>query len=91
MNSNQEQLALVSALLQQAGGMLENIHLTPPSPRPSPAEIFLRTLASNLDNQKLSDADFRQFVRNSLPGAVFPKDRQVVLTNRGEAYRLNGL
>ena len=54
-------------------------------PRPSPAEMFLRTLAANLD------ADFRQFVRNSLPGVVFPEERQVVMTNKGDAYRLNGL
>ena len=39
----------------------------------------------------LAKSELRQFVRNSLPGAVFPEDRQVVLTNQGEAYRLNGL
>ena len=68
--------------------MLETLNLRP---RETPAEIFLRTLAANLDNNKLTDAEFRQFVRNSLPGFVFPEDRQVVVTNRGEAYRLNGL
>lgn len=88
MNTNQEQLERVANLLKQAGAVLETIDLTP---RLSPAEVFLRTLAANLDNVYLSDADFRQFVRNSLPGAVFPEDRQVVLTNVGEAYRLNGL
>ena len=88
MNSNQEQIERVANLLKQAGSVLETIDLRP---RPSPAEMFMRTLAANLDNDKLSDADFRQFVRNSLPGIVFPEDRQVVVTNRGEAYRLNGL
>lgn len=45
---------------------------------------FPPTLAANVDNEKLSDADFRLFVRNSLRGLVFPPDRQVVMTNRGE-------
>ena len=88
MNTNQEQLECVANLLKQAGAVLDTVDLTP---RESPAEVFLRTLAANLDNEYLSDADFRQSVRNSLPGAVFPEDRQVVLTNLGEAYRLNGL
>ena len=88
MNSNQEQIERVANLLKQAGSVLEDIDLTP---RPSPAEMFMRTLVANLDNDKLSDADFRQLVRNSLPEIVFPEDRHVVMTNRGEAYRLNGL
>ena len=88
MNSNQEQIERVANLLKQAGSVLETIDLRP---RPSPAEMFMRTLVANLDNDKLSDADFRQLVRNSLPEIVFPEDRHVVMTNRGEAYRLNGL
>ena len=32
-----------------------------------PAESFVGTLAVNVDNEKLSDAEFRQFVRNTLP------------------------
>lgn len=56
MNTNQEQLERVANLLKQAGAVLETIDLTP---RASPAEIFLRTLAANLDNVFLSDADFR--------------------------------
>jgi hypothetical protein len=36
-------------------------------PRTVPAEDFTRLLDSNVDNQKLSDADFRNLVRNSLP------------------------
>ena len=88
MNSNQEQIERVANLLKQAGSALETIDLRP---RPSAAEMFMRTLAANLDNDKLSDADFRHLVRNSLPGIAFPEDRHVVMTNRGEAYRLNGL
>jgi hypothetical protein len=37
-----------------------------------PAEHFCTTLAANVDNDKLSDADFRQFVRNTLPIVNFP-------------------
>lgn len=88
MNSGQETIERVTNILKQAASALETIDLTP---RRSPAEMFLRTLAANLDNDKLSDTDFRQFVRNSLPGIVFPEDRHVVMTNCGEAYRLNGL
>ena len=88
MNRNQEQIERVANLLKQAGSALETIDLRP---RPSAAEMFMRTLTANLDNDKLSDTDFRQFVRNSLPGIVFPEDRRVVMTNCGEAYRLNGL
>ena len=88
MNSNQEQIERVTNILKQAGSALEAIDLTH---RQSPAEMFMRTLAANLDNDKLSDAELRQFVRNSLPGIVFPEDRHVVMTNRGAAYRLNGL
>lgn len=56
MNTNQEQLERVANLLKQADAVLETIDLTP---RTSPAEVFLRTLAVNLDNVYLSDADFR--------------------------------
>jgi hypothetical protein len=36
-------------------------------PPPVPPANFCRTLAANVDNAGLSDAEFRQFVRNSLP------------------------
>lgn len=39
-------------------------------PKKSNADYFIPTLAANVDNEKLSDADFRRFVRNSLPGLV---------------------
>ena len=32
-----------------------------------PADSFVRTLAANVDNNGMTDAEFRQFVRNSLP------------------------
>jgi hypothetical protein len=32
-----------------------------------PADSFVRTLAANVDNGKMTDAEFRQFVRNTLP------------------------
>jgi hypothetical protein len=32
-----------------------------------PATHFVQTLAANVDNEKLDDAAFREFVRNTLP------------------------
>ncbi len=32
-----------------------------------PAVNFIGTVLANIDNEKLSDAEFRQFIRNSLP------------------------
>jgi len=32
-----------------------------------PASNFMATIAVNVDNEKLSDADFRQMIRNTLP------------------------
>jgi hypothetical protein len=43
-----------------------------PIPTPIvPAENFLRTIMANVDNQKLSDTAFREFIRNSLPLVIF--------------------
>lgn len=88
MHTNQERIELAAHLLTEAQATLAAIDLTP---RRSAADIFLPTLAANVDNDKLTDADFRLFVRNSLRGLVFPPDRQVVMTNRGEAYRIGNL
>lgn len=44
--------------------------------RKLPAESFCQTLTANVDNEGLSDADFRELVRNTLPiviGAELPK------------------
>ena len=35
--------------------------------RTVPASNFVTQLETNVDNTKLSDADFREFVRNTLP------------------------
>ena len=32
-----------------------------------PASNFVSTMAANVDNPKMSDSDFRQFVMNTLP------------------------
>ena len=32
-----------------------------------PAINFISTIIANVDNDKLSDAEFRQFIRNTLP------------------------
>lgn len=34
---------------------------------------FVQTIHANVDNTKLSDADFREFIRNSLPIVIFPR------------------
>lgn len=38
-----------------------------------PAENFCATLAANVDNEKLTDAEFRQFVRDTLAIVSFPR------------------
>lgn len=38
-----------------------------------PSENFVATLAVNVDNINLSDKDFRQMVRNSLPVVIFDR------------------
>lgn len=35
--------------------------------RTVPASNFCTTMEANVDNAELSDADFRQFIRNTLP------------------------
>ena len=39
---------------------------------------FMQTVSANLDNEELTDADFRQFMRNSMTGI------------RGFGYKENG-
>ena len=42
-----------------------------------PAEHFMTTVAANVDNEKLTDAEFRQFIRNSLPVVKFERPLSV--------------
>ncbi len=39
--------------------------------RTVPASHFVGTIAVNVDKKDLSDADFRQFIRNTLPIVEF--------------------
>jgi len=32
-----------------------------------PAENFMATIAANVENKKVTDAEFREFIRNTLP------------------------
>ena len=54
-----------------------------------PAEVFCTSLSINARNQRLSDADFRRFVVNSLPAVAFQgpavelEPRQENRTNAG--------
>ena len=36
-----------------------------------PAENFMATIAANVDNEKVTDAEFREFIRNTLPIVEF--------------------
>lgn len=44
-----------------------------PIPRTVPADHFASTLEANVDNRKLTDKAFRQFVRNTLPIVIYPR------------------
>lgn len=64
---NQERLERVSNLLSQAQAVVATIDSRPQT-QMSPADCFMETLAANACNSNLSDAEFRQFVLNSLSG-----------------------
>ncbi len=52
------------------------IGYTDPNAEPSvPAENFMATIEANVDNSSLSDADFRSFIRNSLPVVIYPRKK----------------
>ena len=55
------------------------------SERTVPAENFMQTLHVNVDNKKLSDADFRQFVRNSIQIVKYdpPRQHRVIVDRAG--------
>jgi len=38
-----------------------------------PAESFMATIAANVDNPNLGDAQFREFIRNTLPIVEYPR------------------
>jgi hypothetical protein len=41
------------------------------SKREVPAEHFVATVGGNVDNEGLTDAEFRQFIRNTLPIVIY--------------------
>ena len=43
--------------------------------RTVPANSFVMTIANNVDNKKLSDVEFRTFIRNTLPVVKYTKRR----------------
>lgn len=55
-------------LVERAGRLTAEL-----AKRTVPAENFMATLAANTDNKRLSDAGFREFVRNTLPIVIFPR------------------
>ena len=38
-----------------------------------PANNFVGTISVNVDNEKLTDKEFREFIRNTLPDVEFTK------------------
>jgi hypothetical protein len=39
--------------------------------RTVPADSFMATIAANVDNKKMNDKEFRQFIRNTLPIVIY--------------------
>lgn len=56
-----------------------------------PASNFMATIAANVDNEKLSDAEFRQMIRNTLPIVEYdnPSHEGIIntLTEENEVLR----
>jgi hypothetical protein len=51
----------------------------PPEKIPLPiisAENFIRAMADNVDNKKISDSAFRDFFRNNLPLVIFDRNKK---------------
>jgi hypothetical protein len=48
----------------------EYIHV---STRTVPAESFMATIAANINNPKITDKEFREFIRNTLPIISYPR------------------
>lgn len=46
-----------------------------------PAENFCATLSVNVDNDKLTDANFREFVRNTLPIVEYKRPKPSLIEN----------
>ena len=44
------------------------------SKRTVPAENFMATIAANVDNSNITDEQFREFIRNTLPIIQYPHD-----------------
>lgn len=51
--------------------MTDSTHDPEEAERKVPAESFMQTLSANVDNERLSDAGFRELVRNTLPIVIF--------------------
>ncbi len=48
-----------------------------PSLRTVPSDSFTTMLEANIDNRKLTDRAFRQFVRNTLPILIYPRPAKI--------------
>ena len=57
--------------VEKARRVLSRKSRTPCSARVVPSENFCATLNANVDNDNMTDADFRAFVKNTLPIVQF--------------------
>ena len=64
MSTPEEKLERLLGLLDQAKAAAEAIEI--PKCKKSAADYFMQTLLANVNNDKLTDANFRQFVKNSI-------------------------
>lgn len=74
MAGAQSYLAAAQVMLDKAQNALAAATLPAQAVR---AECLLDTIRANLDNPKLSDADFRAFIRNSLPAVPASQEKML--------------
>ena len=98
MPSNENLLELASNLLVQAQSALTSIEI--PKPNQSAADLLVTKLELHVDDTGLSDAEFRSIARKGLLEVLanqrnaqhkLPTERQVVRTNIGNGYVVNGM
>jgi hypothetical protein len=51
----------------------------------------MATIAINVDNKNLSDKDFREFIRNTLPIVVYPGNKNIVSVKKDALIKKAGL
>jgi len=70
VRSDSEEMLLLKEALRECSLQTQEALQRMFPPKFNKAKHFLKTVAANIDNEKLSDSDFRDFVRKSLPIAI---------------------